>query len=331
LAELRNHQLMTGGVELHVIEAGPVSGPPVVLSHGFPEIWYSWRFQIGALADAGYHVICPDQRGYGDSTVLPHVEDYGIEHLAGDLLGLLDHFGHERTVFVGHDWGALIVWGMARLHPRRASAICAMSVPLFAPADPPLEHFAKEGGTDFYVVQFQRPGYEDEFVKMFGSTRATFRTILAAPAATTEDVGKLDGDPAETRRTAPPLPLPGWLTEEDLTYYTEKFEKTGFFGAISYYRNLDANWRLMKDIPYGSMSMPILFMAGSLDFVYTSPWNAVAGVEPGTNAVDAMMQVLPDFRGAVFIEGAGHWNQQESADETNAALLRFLSEVSPVG
>jgi pimeloyl-ACP methyl ester carboxylesterase len=331
MAELRNHQVMTGGVELHVVDAGPASGPPIVLSHGFPEIWYSWRFQIGALADAGYHVICPDQRGYGDSRVLPNVEDYGIEHLTGDLLGLLDHFGHEHAVFVGHDWGALIVWGMARLHPGRASAICAMSVPLFAPAEPPLEHFTKTAGADFYVIRFQRLGFEGEFLKMFGGTRAMFRTILATPLEPTEDVGKLDGKPAEARRNQPPLPLPAWLTEDDLTYYEEKFEKTGLFGGISYYRNLDANWRLLNDIPYESMSMPILFMAGSLDFVYTSPWNAVAGVEPGTSAIDAMIRVLPDFRGAVFIEGAGHWNQQEKPDDTNAALLRFLSEVSPVG
>jgi pimeloyl-ACP methyl ester carboxylesterase len=330
MAELRNHQLRIGGVELHVVEAGPAAGPPIVLSHGFPEIWYSWRFQIGALADAGYHVICPDQRGYGDSTVMPNVEDYGIEHLTDDLLGLLDHFGHERAVFVGHDWGALIVWGVARLHPGRASAICAMSVPLFAPADPPLEHFTNAGGADFYVVQFQRLGFEAKFQEMFGGTHAMVRTILATPPAPGEDIGKFDGELAEALRNQPPIPLPAWLTEDDLTYYAKKLEKTGLFGGISYYRNLDANWRRMKDIPYESMSMPILFMSGSLDFVYTSPWNAVAGVEAGTSAVDAMMRVLPDFRGAVFIEGAGHWNQQEKADDTNAALLRFLSEVSPV-
>jgi pimeloyl-ACP methyl ester carboxylesterase len=331
MAELRNDQVMTGGVELHVVDAGPASGPPIVLSHGFPEIWYSWRFQIGALADAGYHVICPDQRGYGDSTVLPNVEDYGIAPLTDDLLGLLDHFGHDQAVFVGHDWGALIVWGMARLHPRRARAICAMSVPLFAPAQPPIEHFTNAAGPDFYAVHFQRPGFEDEFVKMFGGIHAMFRTILANPPAPAEDVGKLDGGRPEPGRTQPPVRLPAWLAEDDLTYYAGKFEKTGLFGGISYYRNLDANWRLMKDIPYESMTMPILFMTGSLDFVYTSPWNAVAGVEPGTSAVEAMMRVLPDFRGAVFIEGAGHWNQQEKADDTTTALLQFLSEVSPVG
>jgi pimeloyl-ACP methyl ester carboxylesterase len=329
MAELRHHQVMAGGVELHVVEAGPASGPPIVLSHGFPELWYSWRFQIPALADAGYHVICPDQRGYGDSTVLPNVGDYGIEHLTGDLVGLLDHFGHDRAVFVGHDWGALIVWGMARLHPQRASAICAMSVPLFAPADPPLEHFTKAGGTDFYVVQFQRLGFEGDFVEMFGGPQAFFRTLLATPMPT-EEVGTLDGAASDARQNQSALPLPGWLTEEDLTYYEEKFDKTGLFGGMSYYRNLDANWRLMKDIPYESMSMPILFITGSLDFVYTSPWNAIVGVEPETTAIDAMERVLPDFRGSVFIEGAGHWNQQENADETNAALLRFLSEVSPV-
>jgi pimeloyl-ACP methyl ester carboxylesterase len=326
MAELRHHQVQTNGVELHVVEAGPLGGPPIVLAHGFPELWYSWRFQIGILADAGYHVICPDQRGYGDSTVLSNIEDYGIAPLTGDLLGLLDHFGHDQAVFVGHDWGAIIAWGMAQLHPRRAQAICAMSVPLFAPSDPPLEHFAKVGGPDFYVIHFQRPGFEQELLEAQGGIDAMFRGLARPP----EDLEEVVRDPtiATPNRS---LPLPAWLTEDDITYYAEKFEKTGLFGGMSYYRNLDANWRLLKDISYGSMAMPILFMSGALDFVPTSPWNAVAGVEAGTSAVDAMTQVLPDFRGAVFIEGAGHWVQQEKADATNEALLRFLSEVSPVG
>jgi pimeloyl-ACP methyl ester carboxylesterase len=325
MAVLRHHQVTTDSAELHVVEAGPPGGPPVVLAHGFPELWYSWRYQIGPLADAGYHVICPDQRGYGDSTVLPNVEDYGIGHLTDDLLSLLDHFGHEQAVFVGHDWGALIVWGMAKLHPERAHAICAMSVPLFAPADPPLEHFAKAGGTDFYVIHFQRPGFEQDFLEAQGGTHALFRGLAIPP----EDLEKFAKDPAGLVPNQS-LPLPAWLTEDDVNYYAGKFEKTGLFGGMSYYRNVDANWRLLKDIPYETMSMPILFMSGSLDFVYTSPWNAVAGVAPGTGAVEAMLQVVPDFRGAVFIEGAGHWNQQEKADDTNAALLRFLAEVSPV-
>jgi pimeloyl-ACP methyl ester carboxylesterase len=329
MAELRHHQMKTNGVGFHVVEAGPTGGPPVVLSHGFPELWYSWRFQIGALADAGYHVICPDQRGYGDSTVLPDVDDYGIEDLTDDLLGLLDQFGHERAVFVGHDWGALIVWGMARLHPQRASAVCAMSVPLFNPAEPPLVHFTNAAGPDFYVVQFQQLGFEETFIQMFGSAAAMFRTILATPpAASPDQVGKLD---QAASRLQPASKLPGWLTESDLAYYASKLEKTGLFGGISYYRNLDANWRLMKDIPYQAMGMPIQFMTGSQDFVYNSAWNAVAGVDPGTDAISAMQKVLPDFRGAVLIDGAGHWNQQEKADDTNRELLRFLSEVSPVG
>jgi pimeloyl-ACP methyl ester carboxylesterase len=326
MADLRHHQVTTDSAELHVVEAGPPGGPPVVLAHGFPELWYSWRYQIGPLADAGYHVICPDQRGYGDSTVLPNVEDYGIGHLTTDLLNLLDHFGHEQAVFVGHDWGALIVWGMARLHPERAHAICAMSVPLFAPADPPLEHFEKAAGTDFYVIQFQRPGFEQEFPELQGGMRAMFLNLLARPP---EELGLVITDPVGTSQNLP-TSLPAWLTEDDVSYYAEKFEKTGLFGGMSYYRNVDANWRLLKDIPYESMAMPILFVTGSVDIVYVSPWNAVAGVAPGTGAVEAMTQVLPDFRGAVFIEGAGHWNQQEKADDTNAALLRFLAEVSPV-
>lgn len=177
------------------------------------------------------------------------------------------------------------------------------------------------------MIQFQRAGFEREFPEMQGGIRAMFLNLLALPP---EELGQVVTDPAGVDQNRS-ISLPAWLSEEDVNYYAQNFEKTGLFGGMSYYRNVDANWRLLKDVPYASMSMPILFVTGSRDMVYVSPWNAVAGVEPGTGAVDAMMRVLPDFRGAVFIEGAGHWNQQEKADDTNAALLRFLAEVSPVG
>lgn len=322
MAELRHHQLEVNDIRLHVVEAGPRSGPAVVLAHGFPELWYSWRHQIPALADAGYHVICPDQRGYGDSDRPDRVEDYGIRHLTGDLLGLLDAFGHDDAVFVGHDWGALICWGMARLHPARVTAVCAMSVPLFSPADPPVEHFITSAGSGFYVVAFQEPGYE---AAMEANPRETMRWTLTAPPP---DTSCADTGETPAGLTPPPETLPEWLTEADLDYYAAAFEKSGFFGGVCYYRNLDDNWRLMKDVPYEAMSMPVLFMSGSLDWVHTSPWGAVAGTE--LTGVAAMEQVLPDFRGAVFIEGADHWNLEQNAADTNAALLRFLGDVSPV-
>ena len=271
-------------------------------------------------------MICPDQRGDGDSTVPPNVEDYGIGHLTDDLLDLLDQFDHDQAVFVGHDWGALIVWGMAQLHPRRARAICAMKRPPLRPSRPARRAFRKGRRTGLLRASTSSA----RGLNKSSSTRGWYPTAMFRGLATPpEDLEQVTRDPGGTSRTRA-VPLPAWLTEDDVNYYAEKFEKTGLFGGMSYYRNLDANWRLLKDIPYKSISMPVLFMTGRRDSVYTSPWNAVAGVEPGTSAVDAMTQVLPNFRGAVLIEGAGHWNQQEKADDTNRALLRFLSEVSPV-
>jgi pimeloyl-ACP methyl ester carboxylesterase len=329
MVELKHQLVVVNGATLHVVEAGPASGPPVMLSHGFPDIWYTWRYQIPELADAGYHVICPDQRGYGESECFDTVEAYGIQHLTGDLLGLLDYFGHEQAVFVGHDWGALIVWGIARLHPGRAKAVLAMSVPLFSPPDPPIEHFTKAAGSDYYVVHLQQPGAENDLGRTWGGDlRAMFRQVLVTPPPATPTIGQ---NPASGSPPASPSSeLPPWLSRADLDYYAERFTKTGFFGGAGYYRNLDANWRLMRDIPYDVMTMPIRFMTGTEDFVYNSPWNAVAGISDATPAIDAMAQALPDFRGAVFIEGAAHWNQQENAPDTNAALLAFLDEVSPI-
>jgi pimeloyl-ACP methyl ester carboxylesterase len=322
--ELRHLEIETDGVTLHVVEAGPPDGPPILLSHGFPDFWYTWRHQIPVLAAAGYHVLCPDQRGYGDSDVPEAVGAYNIHRLTDDLLGVLDHFHLERAVFVGHDWGALIVWAMARLHPARTGAICAMSVPLFSPSIPPLEHFRAHGGTSHYVVQLQELGFENTLVAAAdGDVRSFFRGMLTSRP---DALPSVDG----TARAKPSrAPLPRWLTEEDLAYYAAQFGRTGLFGGVSYYRNLDGYWRATRERPYTDMSMPILFMTGELDSVHRSPWNAVDGVPDGTDAVDAMRRVLPDLRGAVFVEGAAHWNQQERADETNRALLSFVSEVSP--
>jgi pimeloyl-ACP methyl ester carboxylesterase len=318
MADLKHRTIATNGIQLHVVEAGLSSGEPVVLCHGFPELWYSWRHQIPALADAGYHVIAPDQRGYGESDKPVHVDDYGIGQLTGDLLGLLDEFGHDEAVFVGHDWGALITWGMARLHPARVRAMCAMSVPLFSPELAPVEHFTKSAGEGFYVVQFQQPGAE---AGMAADPRATFRAILGTPPAEASTAGKTL--PAEAQAPPPVAQLPAWLTEDDIDYFASAFEKGGFFGPVSYYRNLDANWLATKDIPYEVMSMPILFMTGSEDWVHTSPWGGVAGTK--LTGIEAMRELLPDFRGTVLIEGAGHWNQQEKAAATTAALLEFLA------
>lgn len=321
MTDVTHRQVRTNGIELRVAEAGPVDGRPVVLCHGFPELSYSWRHQLPALAAAGYRVVAPDLRGYGGSDRPGQVIDYGIGPLTADLLGLLDEAGHDQAVFVGHDWGALIVWDLARLHPDRVAAACAMSVPLFVPPVPPTQLFeALFPGQFFYILYFQQVGPAE--AELARDPRRTMRTILwsasgdaagdrpAAPVSLPrQGTGFLDmaGDPPER--------LPTWLSEEDVDHYAAQFATTGFFGPVSYYRNLDANWHLTKDIPLDTLAMPVAFIGGALD--------PVIAMNPA--GITVMEQSLPEFRGATLIDGAGHWNQQERPGETNAALMGFLS------
>jgi pimeloyl-ACP methyl ester carboxylesterase len=323
MAEVTHEQVPTNGIELHVAVAGPADGRPVVLCHGFPELWYSWRHQLGALADAGYRAYAPDLRGYGGSSRPTEVDAYGSDNLTADLVGLLDHYGYEQAAFVGHDWGAMVVWELGRLRPERMSSLCNMSVPYSNAPAPPTQIFeAIFEGKFFYMLYFQPVGpAEAEFE---ADPRLFLRTMLySAGGEGMADANQLVGDfPREGTRfidimaTAPDV-LPAWITEEDVDVYATAFKKSGFFGPVSFYRNIDANWERSKDIPPSVYTMPTAFITGSLDPVNT--------MMPG--AIEEMAAVMPDFRGATVIDGAGHWVQQERPAETNAALLSFLSSL----
>jgi pimeloyl-ACP methyl ester carboxylesterase len=319
---ITHEQIGSNGISLHVATAGPVDGPPVVLCHGFPELWYSWRHQLGALGQAGYRAFAPDLRGYGGSSHPTEVGDYGSDSLTADLGGLLDHYGYDQAAFVGHDWGAMVVWEMGRLHPERVSSLYNMSVPYSNAPAPPTEIFEVIfEGKFFYILYFQPVGPAEK--ELDANPRHFLRTMLysaggegmangaALPDVPAEGTGFLDIlSPA-------PDQLPPWLTEHDVDVYAEAFEKGGFFGPVSFYRNMDANWHRSHDIPASVYTMPVGFLTGSLD-----PVNAMM---PG--AAEAMAEVLPNFRGGTMVEGAGHWVQQEKPEETNAALLAFLSDV----
>jgi pimeloyl-ACP methyl ester carboxylesterase len=294
---VRHSQITANGIELHVAEAGPEDGPPVVLLHGFPELWYSWRHQLPALADAGYRVIAPDLRGYGESSVPLEVEAYDMASLCGDVVGLLDGVSAERAVVVGHDWGAFVGWHLALAHPERVAAVGGLSVPFVprAPA-PPIGLMRTGLGEDFYIVWFQQPGLADEALG-----RDVRRTLTTSKQWTAE-WGAADDQP---RR-------PDWLTEEDLRLYVESFERTGFAGGLNYYRNIDRNWELGAPLADRRIEQPALFITGSRD--------PVRRFMPA----EAMDGWVTDLREIVIIEGAGHWVQQERPEEVNAALLRFL-------
>jgi pimeloyl-ACP methyl ester carboxylesterase len=320
-AAVTHEQVPVNGIELHVAVAGPPDGRPVVLCHGFPELWYSWRHQLGALADAGYRAFAPDLRGYGGSTAPREVGDYGSDELTGDLCGLLDHYGYEQAAFSGHDWGAMVVWELGRMRPERVTSIYNMSVPYAHAPGPPTEIFKSIFGDKFfYMLYFQQVGPPE--AEFDADPRRYVRSMLysAGGEGMAQGPALLGDAPAEGTgfldilRPAPNV-LPAWLTEHDVDVYAEGLRRHGLFGPVSFYRNLDANWQRAKDLPASLYDMPTGFLTGSLD--------PVVFMQP--HGIDTMKEKLPDFRGATVVEGAGHWVQQERPAETNAALLEFLA------
>lgn len=306
------------GVDLRVTEAGDPTGPCIVLSHGFPESAYSWRHQIPILADEGYHVIAPDQRGYGFSSAPTSVDAYGIVDLTGDLMGLLDATGHDTATFVGHDWGSMVVWEAARLHPRRVDAVVGVSVP-FTPWPARPTDIMKAMWTDrfFYILYFQHVGPPEK--ELEADIATTMRSILWGASGEMykgmpTEFPPMEGTGFLDMFTDVPDRLPTWLTQTDLDHYVEQFTHSGFFGPVSWYRNLDANFEVLKDLSPELISMPSFFIGGDKDGV-------IAG---RPEYVDAMNGLLPNYRGKVMIPGAGHWTQQEAPTQFNEALLGFL-------
>jgi pimeloyl-ACP methyl ester carboxylesterase len=314
------------GIEIAVTTAGDPSHPTVMLCHGFPESGHSWRYQIGPLVNAGFHVLIPDQRGYGTSSVPRDPKAYGVEHLTNDLAAILDAFNVDQAVMVGHDWGAILVWHMAELKPERTRAVIAASVPYTRWPMPPTDLFRSVWGDRFfYMLYFQPVGPAE--AELEADVRRSLHTVLWAasgekylgggavemPAIT--DIGWLDSMVLSAGEI--PTHLPAWLTPQDFEIYVAQFTQSGFFGPVSWYRNLDANYERTRGIGPVQLTMPTYFIGGSRD--------AVTAGRPGY--IEAMERVLPNHRGTVIIEGAGHWIQQEAPEQFTAALLRFLSEL----
>ncbi|MEV0354727.1 alpha/beta hydrolase [Nocardia sp. NPDC050697] len=310
-------RVRTNGVTLRVTEAGDRGAPVVLLAHGFPELAFSWRHQIPVLAEAGYHVLAPDQRGYGGSERPAAVEEYDIARLTGDLAGLLDDAGAERAVVVGHDWGATVTAGFAQLHPGRAAAVALLSVPPTPrPPAPPMRILAKRFGENFYyMLYFQRVGPAD--TELDADPATALRRLLSGLRAGVDPRAQA----AMLRLVAPGpegfvdrLPEPGsppdWITATEIDHYVAEFTRTGFTGGLNWYRNIDRNWELLDGAP--PIAVPALFLAGADDFtLLTTPRHR-------------MGEILTGPYREVVLEGAGHWVQQERPAEVNAELLAFL-------
>jgi pimeloyl-ACP methyl ester carboxylesterase len=308
----------TNGVQLQVTEAGDRGAPVVVLAHGFPELAYSWRHQIPALAEAGYRVLAPDQRGYGGSSKPAAVDAYTVVELSADIVGLLDDVGAERAVIVGHDFGGVVAWAAPLLHPDRFAGVAGLSVPpVPRPRVPTTHAFRKVFGDNFfYILYFQEPGLADAELNRDPAT--TLRKLMGS-LSTTDEAAALrmlqPGSQGFIDRIPEPGGLPDWISQGEFDHYVAEFAKTGFTAPLNWYRCFDRNWELTATTPAATIAVPSLFIGGAADptLAYT-PRHRVREVISG------------DYR-EVMIEGAGHWLQQERPDEVNEALLDFLSRL----
>lgn len=320
---IRRRRLATNGVELDVLESGPENGELVILAHGFPECSWSWRHQLKALGDAGWHAIAPDQRGYARSSKPTSVEAYDTEQLEGDLLGIVDQIAGPGApaIFVGHDWGALLTWDLAREHPERVRALVNMSVPFVDWPAKPTDIFKMVNGDNFfYILYFQPVGVAE--AELDPNVERCLRGIIWSASGEGFPTEPIAPKPAagtgflDVMAVNPNGGLPAFCTEHDLETFADAFEASGFFGPVSWYRNLDRNYARVQSSPVSGMTMPVWFIGGSKDLVTARDPN----FEP-------RLQVIPGYRSMVVVDGAGHWMQQEQPEPVNAALLRFLSEI----
>lgn len=314
-ASVGHRRIETNGIEMHVAEAG--AGPLVVLLHGFPELWYSWRHQLPVLADAGYHAVAPDLRGYGETDAPEAIETYSMRNLTADVIGVLDALGAERAVLVGHDWGGGIATACAELFPRRVAALVVMGAYARRAPTPPtqmLQQFAQ--GKFNFALAFQQPGAAE--AELDADPRRSMRLFLyalsgeAPPDLVTylftgkpADAGVLDGMPE-------PAALPAGLTEADLDEYARAFERSGFRGGLNWYRNMDRNWEELPQVGVVGMDQAALFMAGTRDSQIR-----FGSFEPTEAAASKLRKI-------VLLPRCGHWTQQERPDDVNAELIAFL-------
>jgi epoxide hydrolase A/B len=297
--------IKTNGVELEVFTAG--AGKPLILCHGWPEHAYCWRLQVEPLVAAGYHVIIPNQRGYGHSSKPEAVEDYDITNMTGDLIGLLDHFGYDQAIFIGHDWGSIIVWNLALLHPERVAGTINLSVPFMERGPTDWVSFWEEMlGPDFYIVHFNRqPGVAD---KIFAENTERFLSNMFRTDQWLEAYQDPGPGMPMINIALSEKPRPGKLimSEADLNVFVEAFSISGFTGGLNWYRNFSRNWEIIGKVPQ-RIEKPCLMIYGEHDMVPKS-----------TN----LETFVPNVEVQTF--DCGHWIQQERPEETNSAILDWL-------
>ncbi|XP_031260747.1 uncharacterized protein LOC116118937 [Pistacia vera] len=312
VSEVRHQRIRTNGIWMHVAEQG--SGPLVVLLHGFPEFWYSWRHQITYLANQGYHVVAPDLRGYGDSDSPLSPSSYTLLHLVGDLVGLLDHFGAQQAFIVGHDWGAVAGWYLSLFSPERVKGFVSFCVPFF-PRDPntrSLESCVRLFGDGFYICQFQESGRAEKAFARYDYLTVMKKFLLITKTGNLiAPMGMEIIDYLET-----PANLPLWITEEELQVYADKFQESGFTGALNYYRAMDLNWELLAAWEGSKVTVPTKFIVGDKDIGFEI--NGIREYVTGD-----FKNFVPNLE-VVILDGGHHFIQQEKPEAVSEEILSFL-------
>ncbi|MFT5116468.1 MAG: pimeloyl-ACP methyl ester carboxylesterase [Parasphingorhabdus sp.] len=322
---MKHGSINTNGIDIHYVEAG--SGPLVIFCHGFPESWYSWRHQLLAISQAGYHAVAMDMRGYGRTSRPQAVDAYVISELVADVSGLVTELGYRSAVVVGHDWGGPVAWYAALMRPDLFSAVAVLSVPYVAPMRLPRGvtlndiMMANAGDREYYRLYFQAPGVAEKELEadVRRSLLAFFYTVSGDIVKDgTRQVGWNGYFPkGETliSQLVEPDSLPGWLTEQDLDFYVDEFRSSGFRGGINWYRNIVRLPELLAPFLGDRVTQPALYMYGEYD--------QICGNSPAV--IEEMRTNLDNLQAAIRLPGAGHWLQQERPDEVNEALLTFLA------
>jgi epoxide hydrolase A/B len=317
VTQIEHRTIPLNGIEMHVAQAG--EGPLVLLCHGWPELWYSWRHQLEALAEAGFRAVAPDMRGFGHTTAPHDVAAYTIFHNVGDMVALVAALGAKRAAIVGHDWGAPVAWHAALMRPDVFPAVVGMSVPhRRRGAMAPLEVLRKAGKSDYYYLYFQEQAAEDEFAR---DAAFTLRCLFHVGFGETPRDEKMSLYVDRAKGFLGPrreISLPPWLTESDIAVFADEYRRAGFRGGLNWYRNIDRNWELTAPWQGATIDQPALFIAGGNDAVITGSL--------GRRALDEMSSVVTNLKHKILIDGAGHWIQQERPEEVSAALIGFLRE-----
>lgn len=329
LPPVEHLQLHVNGIELHLACQG--QGPLVVMCHGYPGLWYSWRHQMAALAQAGYRAVALDMRGYGRSSRPREVEAYGYDSLSADVLAVLDHFDAADAVLLGHDFGANLTWHMAVHYPQRLRGIAPLCVPydmeLAGGCDvPPSQLYAAIAENHFFHMHYyQQSGIPE--ANLLGREREFLGKLFWALSARGELLN-WENFPSQGTKYIDVLSAPGealpwsWLSEQDMDYYLAEYLSAGseqaFTGGINSYRAMDYNWRLCRDTAHAEVLVPTLFVGGQED-----PVIKLAGDAP----LDHMRDKVRDLRGVELLPDAGHFIQQEQPELLNSLLLEFMAEL----